>query len=68
MPQLPVTPTAVGRTDLASPGAPRSVSRRKSQYYHYFIKNKEGLVHEVQQSHLDTIRQCAAPLNYELQA
>ena len=27
----------------------------KGQFYHYF-KNKEGLIHEVLQSHLDAIR------------
>jgi AcrR family transcriptional regulator len=37
----------------------------KGQFYHYF-KNKEGLVHEVLQSHLDAIRNRTAPLNYEI--
>jgi TetR/AcrR family transcriptional repressor of nem operon len=37
----------------------------KGQFYHYF-KNKEGLVHEVLQSHLDAIRNHTAPLNYEI--
>jgi AcrR family transcriptional regulator len=39
----------------------------KGQFYHYF-KNKEGLVHEVLQSHLDAIRDGTAPLNYEIEA
>jgi TetR/AcrR family transcriptional repressor of nem operon len=38
----------------------------KGQFYHYF-KNKEGLVHEVLQSHLDAIRTGTAPLNYEIE-
>jgi TetR/AcrR family transcriptional regulator, transcriptional repressor for nem operon len=38
----------------------------KGQFYHYF-KNKEGLVHEVLQSHLDAIRDGTAPLNYEIE-
>jgi AcrR family transcriptional regulator len=37
----------------------------KGQFYHYF-KNKEHLVHEVLQSHLNAIREGAAPLNYEI--
>jgi AcrR family transcriptional regulator len=37
----------------------------KGQFYHYF-KNKEGLVHEVLQSHLDAIRGRTAPLDYEI--
>lgn len=37
----------------------------KGQFYHYF-KNKEGLVHEVLQTHLDAIRSGAARLNYEV--
>jgi AcrR family transcriptional regulator len=37
----------------------------KGQFYHYF-KNKEGLVHEVLQSHLDAIRSRTAPLDYEI--
>ena len=37
----------------------------KSQFYHYF-KNKEGLVHEVLQTHLEAIRTGAAPLRYEI--
>jgi AcrR family transcriptional regulator len=38
----------------------------KGQFYHYF-KNKEGLVHEVLQSHLDAIRDGTAPLSYEIE-
>jgi AcrR family transcriptional regulator len=38
----------------------------KGQFYHYF-KNKEGLVHEVLQGHLDAIRDGTAPLNYEIE-
>src|SRR5215469_14619594 len=37
----------------------------KGQFYHYF-KNKEGLVHEVLQSHLEAIRAGAAPINYDI--
>ena len=37
----------------------------KSQFYHYF-KNKEGLVHEVLQTHLEAIRTGTAPLRYEI--
>jgi TetR/AcrR family transcriptional regulator, transcriptional repressor for nem operon len=37
----------------------------KGQFYHYF-KNKEGLVHEVLQAHLEAIRTAAAPINYEI--
>jgi len=40
-------------------------STGKSQFYHYF-KNKEGLVHEVLQTHLDAIRTGAAGLSYEI--
>jgi len=39
----------------------------KGQFYHYF-KSKEGLVHEVLQSHLDAIRTGAAPLRYEIES
>lgn len=39
----------------------------KGQFYHYF-KNKEGLVHEVLQSHLEAIRNGTAPLNYEIES
>jgi TetR/AcrR family transcriptional repressor of nem operon len=35
----------------------------KGRFYHYF-KNKEGLVHEVLQTHLEAIR--TAPVNYEI--
>jgi AcrR family transcriptional regulator len=38
----------------------------KGQFYHYF-ENKEGLVHEVLQSHLDAIRDGTAPLNYDIE-
>ena len=37
----------------------------KGQFYHYF-KNKEGLVHEVLQTYLDTIRNGGGPLDYEI--
>jgi TetR/AcrR family transcriptional repressor of nem operon len=37
----------------------------KGQFYHYF-KNKEGLVHEVLQGHLDAIRTGTAPLEYDV--
>src|SRR5215468_7177450 len=37
----------------------------KGQFYHYF-KNKEGLVHEVLQRHLEAIRGGTAPVNYEI--
>jgi AcrR family transcriptional regulator len=37
----------------------------KGQFYHYF-KNKEGLVHEVLQTHLEAIKTGAAPVNYEI--
>ena len=39
----------------------------KGQFYHYF-KNKEGLVHEVLQSHLDAIRNGTAQLSYEIES
>jgi TetR/AcrR family transcriptional regulator, transcriptional repressor for nem operon len=39
----------------------------KGQFYHYFA-NKEGLVHEVLQAHLEAIRTGAAPLNYEIES
>jgi len=39
----------------------------KGQFYHYF-KNKEGLVHEVLQYHLEAIREGTAPLNYEIES
>ncbi len=37
----------------------------KGQFYHYF-RNKEGLVHEVLQVHLEAIRTGTAPLKYEI--
>ena len=37
----------------------------KGQFYHYF-KSKEGLVHEVLQSHLNAIKNGAAPVNYDI--
>src|SRR6516165_12637695 len=39
----------------------------KGQFYYYF-KNKDGLVHEVLQSHLDAIKGGTAPLNYEIKS
>src|SRR5499426_612616 len=40
-------------------------STGKGQFYHYF-KSKEGLVHEVLQTHLDAIKSGAAPIDYEI--
>jgi TetR/AcrR family transcriptional regulator, transcriptional repressor for nem operon len=37
----------------------------KGQFYHYF-KSKEGLIHEVLQSHLQAIQGGTAPVNYEI--
>jgi TetR/AcrR family transcriptional repressor of nem operon len=37
----------------------------KGQFYHYF-KNKEGLVHEVLQTHLEAIKTGTAPVSYEI--
>lgn len=37
----------------------------KGQFYHYF-QNKEDLIHEVLQNHLDAIKNGNAPLNYEV--
>jgi AcrR family transcriptional regulator len=37
----------------------------KGQFYHYF-KNKEGLVHEVLQTHLRAIEQGVAPVNHDI--
>jgi TetR/AcrR family transcriptional regulator, transcriptional repressor for nem operon len=37
----------------------------KGQFYHYF-KNKEGLVHEVLQTHLEEIRTGTARVNYDI--
>jgi AcrR family transcriptional regulator len=49
-----------------SPDQIIEVSRTgKGQFYHYF-KNKDALVHEVLQSHLDAIRNHTAPLSYEI--
>lgn len=40
-------------------------STGKGQFYYYF-KSKEGLIHEVLQSHLDAIKNGTAPINYEI--
>ena len=37
----------------------------KGQFYHYF-KNKEGLIHEVLQTHLESIRTGNAPVKYDV--
>lgn len=37
----------------------------KGQFYHYF-RSKEGLVHEVLQTHLHAIKSGTAPVNYEI--
>src|SRR5712692_10551809 len=37
----------------------------KGQFYHYF-KSKEGLIHEVLQTHLHAISAGTAPINYEI--
>jgi len=37
----------------------------KGQFYHYF-KSKEGLVHEVLQTHLRAIKTGSAPINYDI--
>src|SRR5579864_253625 len=37
----------------------------KGQFYYYF-KNKEGLVHQVLQTHLEAIQSGAAPIKYEI--
>ncbi len=39
----------------------------KGQFYHYF-KNKEGLVHEVLQSHLEAIKTATGHLNYQIES
>jgi len=39
----------------------------KGQFYHYF-KSKEGLVHEVLQTHLEAIRSGTAPLKYDIES
>jgi TetR/AcrR family transcriptional regulator, transcriptional repressor for nem operon len=49
-----------------SPDEIIEVSRTgKGQFYHYF-KSKEGLIHEVLQTHLEAIKDGTAPLNYEI--
>ena len=37
----------------------------KGQFYHYF-KSKQGLVHEVLQTHLRAIKTGSAPINYDI--
>jgi len=37
----------------------------KGQFYHYF-KNKEGLIHEVLHTHLESIRKGNAPVKYDV--
>src|SRR5205807_9219541 len=37
----------------------------KGQFYHYF-RNKEGLIHEVLQTHLDEIKRGASRVSYEI--
>ena len=37
----------------------------KGQFYHYF-KNKDGLVHEVLQTHLEAIKTGNSPVNYDV--
>jgi AcrR family transcriptional regulator len=37
----------------------------KGQFYHYF-KSKEGLVHEVLQTHLEAIKTGTGPINYDV--
>jgi AcrR family transcriptional regulator len=37
----------------------------KGQFYHYF-KSKEGLIHEVLQTHLEAIKSGTAPVKYEI--
>ena len=39
----------------------------KGQFYHYF-KSKEGLVHEVLQTHLAAIRTGSAPVKYDIES
>jgi TetR/AcrR family transcriptional regulator, transcriptional repressor for nem operon len=39
----------------------------KGQFYHYF-RNKEGLVHEVLQHHLDAIKTGGSPIHYEIES
>src|SRR5262252_2507657 len=42
-------------------------STGKGQFYHYF-KSKEGLVHEVLQTHLEAIRNGTATLKYDIES
>ena len=42
-------------------------STGKGQFYHYF-KSKEGLVHEVLQTHLEAIRTGSAPIKYDIKS
>ena len=42
-------------------------STGKGQFYHYF-KSKEGLVHEVLQTHLEAIRTGSAPIKYDIES
>jgi TetR/AcrR family transcriptional regulator, transcriptional repressor for nem operon len=37
----------------------------KGQFYHYF-RSKEGLIHEVLQTHLEAIKDRTAPIGYEI--
>jgi TetR/AcrR family transcriptional regulator, transcriptional repressor for nem operon len=37
----------------------------KGQFYHYF-RSKEGLIHEVLQTHLEAIKNRTAPIGYEI--
>jgi len=39
----------------------------KGQFYHYF-KSKEGLVHQVLQTHLEAIRTGSAPIKYDIES
>jgi AcrR family transcriptional regulator len=39
----------------------------KGQFYHYF-KNKEGLMHEIRQSHLEAIRTGSASVKYDVES
>ena len=39
----------------------------KGQFYHYF-NSKEGLVHEVLQTHLEAIRAGSAPIKYDIES
>ena len=42
-------------------------STGKGQFYYYF-KSKQGLVHEVLQTHLEAIRNGTAPLKYDIES